>query len=708
MSDPTPDIPNLLKLYESCGPISGGWDRLNENERVRFAQWDGQSADGRKWDENMDDGQAAFPWDGASDSRVHLADEIINDLSDILTESFWRSVARVQGVEASDTERSGYATKLMDWVKGTKLYPDLVREIELHAQYGQTYGVSLLHTGWERELAYKRVPISLDELKSLGPDVEAQLMDLVLDPEREAEAAEFIKTLYQKYVEAKRPPRFDWQPRPLRTARARKIIRELREEGVSEIPMPFLAKDQPRISALKLWEEVFFPPETSDIQKASVIFVKEWFTETDLKATAEVEGWDPGWVEEALKHKGEVSVFPQRQSAAVAELTGMQSVARDDNDEIEVIYAYQRMADEDGVVGIWFTVMHALVGAADGKEARYAKHELLDYPHGNYPFACYRRESPARALVASRGVPQIVSTWQRELKVQHDAVTDQTSLGVVPPIITYNLMGTGFRYGPAVEVPVAAPGREPKMMHIPSSGTAVAFELMDRVERQANRYFGRRDVSVPADVGMVKQQKQVRSFLLSCTEAFQQMFQLLEYFMDPAQFQRVTGSEQPLAGSRQDIAQMHDYVLSFDVQELSPEFALGKLKAISENILTEDSAGVIDRAKLTMIKLRAIDPSLAKELVNSESKASQQLFRKVQTDFAMMFLGNQPEFVENDPTASGQLQFAQQIVQANPRYQQALETDPLFRDLVQKWSKNMGFSVQQERNKQVGRIGVPQ
>lgn len=73
-----------------------------------------------------------------------------------------------------------------------------------------------------------------------------------------------------------------------------------------------------------------------------------------------------------------------------------------------------------------------------------------------------------------------------------------------------------------------------------------------------------------------------------------------------------------------------------------------------------------------------------------------------------MALGNKVPMVEGDPTAGSQLQYAQQIVQDNPKYQQALQSDERFAQLVEEWQQNRQFSAQQEQNKTIGRIGVNQ
>jgi hypothetical protein len=135
---------------------------------------------------------------------------------------------------------------------------------------------------------------------------------------------------------------------------------------------------------------------------------------------------------------------------------------------------------------------------------------------------------------------------------------------------------------------------------------------------------------------------------------------------------------------------------------------LAKLEAFAKLLIPLDAAGIIDRAKFVDVAAAWIDPSVSRMVVTDQTTASQALFTKVSQDFALMALGNKVPMVENDPTAASQLQYAQQIVQENPKYQQALQGDQRFAQLVQEWQQNREFSAQQEQNKTIGRIGVNQ
>jgi len=55
---------------------------------------------------------------------------------------------------------------------------------------------------------------------------------------------------------------------------------------------------------------------------------------------------------------------------------------------------------------------------------------------------------------------------------------------------------------------------------------------------------------------------------------------------------------------------------------------------------------------------------------------------------------------------SNMFRFMQQIVQGNPKYQEALQGDERFQALLENYGKNLQQSVSQEQNKMIGRIGV--
>lgn len=704
-----PELDELSSAYQRCTPWGDGdWNGVLSNEETRLCRWAGQTADGKK---HSLANAAAFPFEGASDCKIPLADAIINELVAISVNAFWRAMIRPK---AGQSEASNYAVKLVEYFVHTVLTQDLMREVELSEQYRQTTGWVILHPSWDREIALENVTVELTQLVQLAermapefPDHPlAQLPALILDPTLEEPAADVLALLYEHYARAQVQQVVDVELPPLSRARLRRAVRELRAEGEAELPLPRVVKNQPCLCALKPWVEIFLPPETTDLQAAAYVFRREWLTEVQLRARARLEGWKQDWVEAAVQLKGQFSHWgagPQNSGGGWT----WQATSQPTSEHIEIVWACYKLLDADNVPGVYYTLFHAGRTKGDQGEPLYGAHGLLDYARGRLPYVAGGRENWCRQIISARGVPEIVSTWQREVKVQRDAVIDLTSIAVFPPMHVYatgGVLQTKYKYRPGGENTVL-PGREPHFLEVPKSGAPVAFELMERIESDVDNYFGRLTEKVTPSRQQAKLQMHVNGFLLLWSQALQQMVALAQQYLPDAEFAQATGAPAGWLEQRRAQPGLLYAELAFDVRELDPEYVQAQLEAVSK-ILPEDVGGVIDRNKVVRLKLRAINPNLARELVADNQAASQRMFTDVQTAIALMRLGNEAQYVENDPSAGQKLQFATQIIGANPDYQQALQQGGRFAELLQKWAENLQFSLTQEQNKMVGRIGI--
>jgi len=183
------------------------------------------------------------------------------------------------------------------------------------------------------------------------------------------------------------------------------------------------------------------------------------------------------------------------------------------------------------------------------------------------------------------------------------------------------------------------------------------------------------------------------------------MLSLCCQYMPLAEIQRIVGG--PAEAITQE-AVKYDVNASFNVSELDNDLVKQRLETISAQIVPLDTAGVIDRSKLIPMILRGVAPEAADELLVDKQGAAQAIYKGVQSDIALMLLGFEAQYVENDPTAGMKMQFAQQIVQSNPAIPVMAEKNPMFQPLFQNYVKNLEMSVMQQQNKQVGRLGVKQ
>ena len=684
----TPNIPYLYSEYQRSTQNGGNTANIAENDDIRLARWAGQTDDGKKHSENRMNGDGAFPFEGASDVRCRLVDRTINDLVSMMVTTFDRCQIKVKGTEFSDSENSATANVLMSWLLESRIRSEVRKEAELLAQYGTQYGWAGVHVIWEQEMGTRFQTLQMEDIvamveKAVQMNPEAAIKDLpaaIMSPEQEDYAVDLI----MQYLKSVNPKD------------VKKAVRELRTEGHAKIPETFIAKNQPLIVALKPYDEISFPPETIEIQKARVVFRRTYVTEVELRAMAAIEEWSSEFVQQAVNCMGMQSQFNDPNLLPAAALINYQ-VSRQDN-LIELVYAYSRLIDENGIQGIYQTIFCPQAGSED-----YASHGLLGYAHNKYPFVIYRRERTRRAIMESRGVPEIAQTDQEEIKAQHDAIRDRTAFTTLPPILVKKRLGGINKIAPGVHLPVTS-ADDYRFMPTPTGDAGTAFNLIDRVEMNHASYFGLPHPNIMPQKTQTTQQFIINNWLDVWSESFAMVFSLMLQYMQPEEIEAITGK--PLPQNMSSVSNMFDFQVKYDVRELDTNFVIEKLKAITQFVLPLDAGGVIDKNKLVKAAIEAIDPDKAKELIINTGTASQLLYKEIQSDLGLMMLGNEANYVENDPSAATKMQYLQDIMSKNPKAQQAMQQDQHFRAVLENYMKNLQMSVSQQQNKQIGRTGV--
>lgn len=734
-----PNVAALINQFRKCSPWSaGGWNRVRHNEDVRFSRWAGQSLDCKKHGTTTTE---PFPWDGASDQRSYDADDVVLTNVAELWEAFYRAWLQPK---AGASEEHNYAVKLADYIINEWLADELPSEIERAAQYREGLGMMILYPGWDLQVALESRPLTLDQIEQqslrlaqelMGPNgqmvLEAfpaatgvvRLKELILDEATEDLAAEYLQAAWEFYT-LQLLERNDVQLPKLRSERLKRAVRELRESGQADLPAPYVCKDQPCLKALKPWSEVFFNDRVKCIQDAPAVFVRECVTETELRARILARGWDRGWVEAAVKYKGRVSVWQQTSEMLITPPTSLAAAMAGSaiqlwnqtdvgGDFIEVLYAVYRLLDADGVPGVYLTVMHPQVGASSSAEpvsqaSSFGWHGLLKDARNRYPFVLCTREHVDEHVGASRGIPEIVNSQQRVIKANLDAIIDWASLAVNPPrnrVQQGSAVGTQYKFGPGAEN-VVRRHDDNQFMDIPVKGVPLGENIIELMQKRMAKYFGHEHPELAPGHGAAKRQMRASSFLLACAAGVQGMVDACQSNMDDARFAEVTGAPVGWLDARRNQFGLLAARLQFDVRELDPEYVMNMLKAWNEVIIPGDVTGIVNRTKTTNFQARMVNPRMARELIQEEAPASQQLFEGVKNDVALMFLGQEAQYVEMDPAASTKLQYLTQIVQANPNYMQGLQQAGRFAELMQKYAQNLQFSLQQQQNKQIGRIGV--
>jgi len=146
-------------------------------------------------------------------------------------------------------------------------------------------------------------------------------------------------------------------------------------------------------------------------------------------------------------------------------------------------------------------------------------------------------------------------------------------------------------------------------------------------------------------------------------------------------------------------------VLEFDAKDLNQEFVLQKLQLIQQMLVSTDAAGVLDRAGLTMYAARALDPALARQLIQPQQQVTQQEINDEQAQLSKIADGIEPPMFTSGQNAQLRLQVIQNTVQQQG-YIDALRQNPISLQLLQRRVQNLQQQVVQQQNAVTGKLGV--
>ena len=652
--------------------------RKLRNWNTRYCIWPGQSEDGRKHAGAM--GRQPWPWDGAADTRVRLADNIIRDHCAILTNAFFKSRVQIQPVESMDIDKRTAAEAVLKWLLFQHCLDDLRREVRLAAEFRETYGLAIMAVDWQQTTRTEIKRFTIEEAQMMVQESQdpnlAALLEIVMDPLQEETAAELLGQVVPELGKVSK-------------------VRALRDKGEVEWESPYIFESKPVWTALEAWEDVIFPIQTFSLQRAAFVARRELLNEVELRERAAVEGWDEDWVEEAVKHKGELKRIHLNLHRTD------QFLFEQLRDLIEVWHVFRKENDPktDAIRVTRSVISYHIPDKA-------AVHELLPYAHGMYPFVEMPRERATRPLLESRGIPELVQTAQEEIKIQRDYRADRASISILPPVrVPANRGKFDLVLGPGVQVPERRPNEIGWMD--PPRPDAGSIEVENATRFDVNNYFGRMADGVPPQMAMIHTQEMVDSWLLDMKLCIIQTMALAQQYLTPEEVSRVTGNASlAFSASPQDIRGRFDVTAEFDARLLDNEALGAKLKYLSEILVPMDSFGVIDRAGLVKYMFQAIDPNMASMLVQDIGAATAAEQEDEQGAFAKIAAGTEPPLKEGGQNAQVRLQTLQTIIQSNPAVQQRYQQDEIFRKMIDARAQAFQFQLQQSQNAVIGRVGA--
>lgn len=712
-----PDLSALRTELATVLAQSGGIrDRQSRAQNLRLCRWDGQSDDYRKHEDDI--GGPAKPFEGAPDQRVPVVDIITRERVALMVEALFAGEIQAKPMGGLDTANDGTKmSRTLHWLRDNVLDEELRHEAELLCNYieGDDPGIGILKIWWKREPALELRELSLADvalalLQTRGialPRDEAgeisfelsqpyagavtDIDDLIFNVTREDEALDSLAIAFPTVARK----------------RLKKALQQLRRERETTLPLPYVKENRPCVAALRYMQDVFFPSDLDDPQKARAIFEREWVSEAELRSRVHSDGYDADWVDQVLEAGpggGELDGFNLVDNTW-ARIDG-QTVrfGEVETDKLyEVWHAYSKAADDYGIMGVYWTVYSQKVRGA------YAYHDLLDYPDGKYPHVLFRAEVIARGVDNVRGTPERAGSFQSEIKLQRDSRGAHTMMATVPPVrVAQRRGGLEAVLGPMMEVPVRE--AEDVSWMTPPPFPQASIEMEKAAWNDVNQYFGRVVPGMPTELAQALLQNDVNRWLGTWKLVWTKILQLQQEYGDTVQMQLVQGGDL-VRYSRDEIRGKFKVSLTFSVRDLNMEFVMARNQAIGA-VLQQDITGLADRTVIVRAGLRAIDPNLAEQAIRDPQAVTMKEMEDEKNAVNMMANGIEPPLRQTGINAQLRLQTLMDTVSGSrtlmARYQQpSTPADQDFRDLIDNRQKNLRFLVEQYQvNPSVGLQGT--
>lgn len=403
-----PDLEELSRLfYETHNDLSGFFERCDKNAQTRLCKWEGQSDDQRKYAANL--GGKVFPYNGASDVRTYLSEMYLRYVHTACMASIrrMRATAYPASSDGYDIKRANRASEFARWL--ISIIPEYYREVDHFVNQLLEAGVGMLKPYWHKQLTKFVSKIGI-------ADIPSEYLQVVLTPEQEDLAVKLLVQLAPEYEINIKDEK-----------RARKIIQKLREEGQAEVQKISGVVDRPCVRSLSPRHDVIFPANTTDYQLAPFYFEICHYSVKDLRSFVANNGWAKDWVdyaEENLVGKGPSLAANEAESRSDLELINDDRL----KNSVFVVHFFQKIADEDGVIGVYETIFSPVY------TEKHAKHGLIEHEIGMYPIVVQKLEEQSRLLYESRGLVELLAGYQFNYKLEVDMNNDRNSLATNPPI----------------------------------------------------------------------------------------------------------------------------------------------------------------------------------------------------------------------------------------------------------------------------------
>lgn len=675
------DKPNLGEIVDLFNRAYNGASDLRSYighfKDVRYCRWEGQRPDNRK---HGTEENPAFPWDGASDMRVFVMDDIINKNVALAMRALWKSKVVGSAKRIEESERANaVASFLSESFKGIK---NIRREMKLALNWALGFGVSAVSVQWRELIARKPIEVRAEDIAGisesvrdyLAPESDVLLEDGKSNPFFKA-ACEDIKRMYD-----------------CDESSAGKLLRDVKRFGVGEILADEIYERSPRIKALKVGYDLILPSDIDDIDDAPYVFLQEYLTACELLQRAQARRWNKEFVSRLFENEQE----GEEKSDTSARINTNKS-DYSSSKLYRVITAYYSTYTKKGSLVRRICVFNPdieLVGECG----------ILDLEPMRYPFVVLTSEDVEREILDSRAQTEIGECWQSEIKTQKDLRVDASSMSINPP--KFYKIGTSItQFKPGGWYPMRSSDMKILEEFKSAADTRQSIEIENNLRTEAMNYFGAQSDAEGAEIGAQKY-----CFISDVFEFGKKILKQLQwlyaqYSIEALEFLPSEGNfDGNISLSRRDFEGEIDYEFSYDFNDENAERFVRKFDTLAKFVNVFDRNGDTNGINVLRHLISGLFPRETRSFISTPSESSSREILETQQDLAAIYSlqsVNAPEKCN----VSLRMKIIENYMQ-NPSIQARLSSDEDFANALSTYVKQLQFKATQDKNAIIGRLGT--
>ena len=654
-------------------------------EDAFYCFWAGQHPSGLVLDT---DDEAAWPFNGASDQRVRLADKMFQKFYALIAVALSAATIEITTSGADREKRSQSLLVLLKWMLdnlGSEGWAQI--RAMIHYFLVDSPAIAAITVDWKKNFTLH--PEESDAEEIVGEFAAAMVAEGKIS---EAEAIDSARNIISGITAADGSapdptPLVDFlvKTKGVRRKDAVKIVRALGEgDGTVEFLVRGRAEEGIDLSALRYGDDFCIPVAAESFAYANPWFRGEWLTEEQLREKIESDGWDEKWVEDTLSHPGADFYNSENVQAGHDE---------DYKDLYNVCWCYTAETNDYGETVRYVTVLSNADGSAFGKR-------VLSSRRGKWDTVLFRREVLSTNIVEGRGLAEICAPDQGLIKQISDRENDAAIIGSLPPIVEKGSQAKKAVFQPFGRIPIGS-SDEIKFM-APPQFPATAKDRVKEIKDELLDYLG---ISNGETNVSERTKATVRDILLQFKDLFVTMIEVAQENATDELLAGVTDDGDVKGLKREDITGIFGVKLVLDPDNLDGEKLVKKLTTFSQ-ILGMDKRGEVDTSPVLRHALYTLFPEISKRSIKPADRLLADDLANEQENFVKIKAGVMPQMnTEGGWNYAARIQFWQDLQANNP---EAIATmSPTSQQMMQQWLEALNQQQTQfGENAQIGKTGV--